>query len=87
TLLMDLVETKVKAIICLGKDNSNLLNAFKNKVEMIFETESMDEAVALGHRIGSMDDTVLLSPACASFDLFENFEERGLKFKESVNKL
>lgn len=87
SLLMDLVESKVKAIICLGKDNTNLLNAFKNKVEMIFETDSMDEAVALGLRIGSKDDTVLLSPACASFDLFENFEERGQKFKESVNKL
>ncbi len=87
TLLMDLVQAKVKAIICLGKDNTNLLNAFKNKVEMIFETESMDEAVSLGLRIGQNDDTVLLSPACASFDLFENFEERGLKFKEAVNNL
>ena len=87
TLLMDLVKNKVKAIICLGKENENILNAFKNCVEVIVETDSMDEAIKLGIHIGKMDDTVLLSPACASFDLFENFEERGNKFKKAVNNL
>jgi UDP-N-acetylmuramoylalanine--D-glutamate ligase len=87
SLLMDLVKNKVKALICLGKDNTNLLNAFKSKVEIIVETESMDEAVKIGLHLGKNDDTVLLSPACASFDLFENFEERGQKFKDAVNNL
>ncbi|MCB2221856.1 MAG: UDP-N-acetylmuramoyl-L-alanine--D-glutamate ligase [Bacteroidetes bacterium] len=87
SLLMDLVKDKVKAIICLGKDNTNLLNAFKNKVEIMVETESMDDAVKIGLHLGKNDDTVLLSPACASFDLFENFEERGQKFKDAVNNL
>jgi len=87
SLLQDLVKKKVKAIICLGKDNANLINAFKNSVETIVETTSMDEAVNLGIHLGKNDDIVLLSPACASFDLFENFEERGDKFREAVNKL
>jgi UDP-N-acetylmuramoylalanine--D-glutamate ligase len=87
SLLQDLVKKKVKAIICLGKDNVNLVNAFKNSVETIVETTSMDEAVNLGIHLGKNDDIVLLSPACASFDLFENFEERGDKFREAVNRL
>jgi UDP-N-acetylmuramoylalanine--D-glutamate ligase len=87
SLLLSLVQKKVKAIICLGKDNRNLINAFKNHVETIVETTSMEEAVNLGIHLGMNDDMVLLSPACASFDLFENFEERGDKFREAVNKL
>ncbi len=87
SLLKDLVKKHVKAIICLGKDNTNIINAFKNDVETIIETTDMDEAVKLGLHFGKMDDVVLLSPACASFDLFENFEERGNKFKQAVNRL
>ena len=87
SLLHDLVKKKVKAIICLGKDNRNLINAFKNNVDTIVETTSMEEAVNLGIHLGRNDDMVLLSPACASFDLFENFEERGDKFRKAVNKL
>lgn len=87
TLLKDLVKEKVKAIICLGKNNENIINAFKKLTDAIYETESMDEAVKIGIHLGNQEDVVLLSPACASFDLFENFEERGDKFKEAVNKL
>lgn len=87
SLLMEMVKKKVKAIICLGKNNDNLINAFKNIVESIAVTESMDEAIKMGNHLGKNDDTVLLSPACASFDLFENYEERGNKFKEAVNNL
>jgi len=87
SLLKDMVKKHVKAIICLGKDNTNIINAFKSDVETIVETTDMDEAVKLGLHFGRMDDVVLLSPACASFDLFENFEERGNKFKQAVNRL
>jgi len=86
-LLKKLVAEKVKAIICLGKDNTKIRKAFEGVVENIVETTSMDEAVKYGSAIGKKEDTVLLSPACASFDLFENFEERGNKFKAAVNKL
>jgi len=87
SLLKDLVRTKVKTIVCLGSNNDNIINAFKDLVDHIYETSSMDEAVNLGNHLAKKDETVLLSPACASFDLFENFEERGIKFKESVNGL
>ncbi|MBN2173240.1 MAG: UDP-N-acetylmuramoyl-L-alanine--D-glutamate ligase [Bacteroidales bacterium] len=87
SILKELVRTKVKAIICLGKDNKKLLNSFKGVVNTIAETTSMDEAVSLGMNFGKKDDVILLSPACASFDLFENYEERGKKFKEAVRKL
>ncbi len=86
-LLKELVSKKVKAIICLGKDNTKLMKAFKGVVEIIVETTSMDEAVKYASSLGKKDDTVLLSPACASFDLFENFEERGKMFKAAVGKL
>jgi UDP-N-acetylmuramoylalanine--D-glutamate ligase len=86
-ILKELVSEKVKAIICLGKDNSKLKKAFEEFAERIVETTSMDEAVKYGSSIGKIDDVVLLSPACASFDLFENFEERGKMFKAAVNKL
>jgi UDP-N-acetylmuramoylalanine--D-glutamate ligase len=87
TKLFSLVKQKVKAIICLGIDNEKLIDAFKDKVEYISETSSAEEAVNLAYYLARKGDTVLLSPACASFDLFENFEERGRKFKEAVNAL
>lgn len=87
TMLMDLVKSKVKAIICLGKDNAHLLNAFTGVADSIIETFNMDVAVRAAMYMGKKGDTVLLSPACASFDLFENYEDRGNQFKESVNKL
>jgi len=83
-LLKALVSKKVKTLICLGKDNSKLKKAFVGVVDTIVETTSMDEAVKYGSSQGKKDDIVLLSPACASFDLFENFEERGKKFKVAV---
>jgi UDP-N-acetylmuramoylalanine--D-glutamate ligase len=86
-LLKDLVSKKVKAIICLGKDNSKLKKAFEKVSETIVETTSMDDAVKYASSIGKKDDVVLLSPACASFDLFENFEERGKMFKAAVGRL
>ena len=85
--LMPLVDEKVKAIICLGKDNSKILEAFDGKVETIVETQSALEAVAWGYRLAKKDETVLLSPACASFDLFESYEERGNEFKQAVRSL
>ncbi|WP_430813033.1 UDP-N-acetylmuramoyl-L-alanine--D-glutamate ligase [Carboxylicivirga sp. RSCT41] len=85
--LMPLVEKKVKALICLGTDNQKLLDAFGNKVSVIKETQSMEDAVNMAYRMGKKNDVVLLSPACASFDLFDNYMQRGDLFKESVRKL
>ena len=85
--LLPLVNEKVKSIICLGVDNSKILNAFGNCVDMIVETQSMEEAVKMAYRMGEKGDTVLLSPACASFDLFENYEDRGRQFKNAVRNL
>jgi len=85
--LFELVEKKVKAIVCLGKDNQRIKDAFEGKVEAIVESETMMEAVKSAYYLGAKEDTVLLSPACASFDLFENYEERGRKFKEAVREL
>ena len=87
SLLTELVKSKVKAIVCLGQKNENIINAFSPVVDKIYETQSMDEAVRLANHRAKKDETVLLSPACASFDLFENFEERGDRFKEAVNRL
>ncbi len=83
-LLEGLVKQKVKSIICLGKDNKKLIKAFENIVDDIVETTSMEDAVQYGNLLASKDEVVLLSPACASFDLYENFEERGDKFKVAV---
>jgi UDP-N-acetylmuramoylalanine--D-glutamate ligase len=85
--LDNLVQNKVKALICLGKDNERLKEAFQSKVETIIETQSMEEAVKTAYYLAQNDDTVLLSPACASFDLFENFEDRGRQFKAAVKRL
>lgn len=87
TQLKKLVGSKVKSIICIGKDNKKLMDAFKDEVEFIVEASNMDEAVKYGLNMASREDTVLLSPACASFDHFENFEERGNQFKKSVARL
>lgn len=87
SLIKDLVKEKVKAIICLGRNNENLIRAFGSSVKDLVETKSMGEAINYAMHFGKNDDTVLLSPACASFDLFENFEERGNMFKEAVNNL
>lgn len=87
TKLFELVRTKVKAIVCLGIDNEKLIDAFKDKVEYISETSSAEEAVNVAYYLARKGDAVLLSPACASFDLFENYEERGRKFKDAVKAL
>jgi UDP-N-acetylmuramoylalanine--D-glutamate ligase len=85
--LTELVSTKVKAIICLGKDNEKIVTAFTGKVDTIVEAGSAREAVNLSYRLATKGDTVLLSPACASFDLFENYEDRGQQFKAAVKAL
>jgi len=85
--LLPLVREKVKAIVCLGIDNKKLLAVFGPVVDIIVETQSIDEAVKIAHKIADKKETVLLSPACASFDLFENYEDRGNQFKQAVQKL
>ena len=85
--LMPLVREKVKAIICLGTDNSKIRDAFGNVVDLMVETFAMEEAVKVAYKIAERGDTVLLSPACASFDLFKNYEDRGNQFKAAIKKL
>jgi len=85
--LLPLVNEKVKAIICLGIDNSKIFEAFGNCVDLMVETESMVEAVKMAYKIAEKGNSVLLSPACASFDLFENYEDRGRQFKDAVRNL
>ncbi len=87
SMLKDLVKEKVKAIICLGADNKKIIKAFGGMVETILEAKSATEAVAQAYKVGKKGDTVLLSPACASFDLFENYEDRGTQFKQAVRAL
>ena len=81
-----LVKEKVKAMVCLGKDNERIKNAFEDVVPLS-ETQDMQEAVKLAYKYGEQGDAVLLAPACASFDLFKNFEDRGKQFKDAVYKL
>ena len=85
--LLPLVREKVKGIVCLGIDNHKLLEVFGPVIDIIVETQSMSEAVKIAHKIAQKDDQVLLSPACASFDLFKNHEDRGDQFKEAVRNL
>lgn len=85
--LRDLVKDKVKAIICLGKENEKIHQAFSDIIETIVDTGSAEEAVKRAYYLGKQGDTVLLSPACASFDLFENYEDRGRQFKTAVRSL
>jgi UDP-N-acetylmuramoylalanine--D-glutamate ligase len=89
SVLFDLVREKVKAIVCLGVDNSKIHAAFEGIVgkENMVDTLSAEEAVQVSSRLASPGDVVLLSPCCASFDLFENYEDRGKKFKDAVRKL
>ena len=86
-MLKDLVKDKVKAIVCLGKNNKRIHEAFEDDVDIIVNTFSADEAVQVAYHLAKKGDTVLLSPACASFDLFTSYEDRGLQFKKAVKEL
>jgi UDP-N-acetylmuramoylalanine--D-glutamate ligase len=86
-MIKDLVKSKVRAIVCLGKDNKRIHAAFEDDVEIIVNTFSASEAVQVAYHIAKKGNTVLLSPACASFDLFENYEDRGNQFKAAVKEL
>lgn len=85
--LMALVNEKVKAIVCLGADNKKIIDAFSPIVDTMIEVTTMEDAVKTAQHIAEKGDTVLLSPACASFDLFENYEDRGRQFKQAVQNL
>ena len=87
TDLLPLVREKVKAIVCLGIDNCKIIETFQNVVDVMVETVGAEEAVKVAYKIADKGDTVLLSPACASFDLFDNYKDRGDKFKEAVRGL
>lgn len=87
TMLIPLVKSKVKAIICLGADNKKIIKSFEKVIDTIIEAKTAKEAVAHSYKLGKKGDTVLLSPACASFDLFENYEDRGEQFKQAVRAL
>jgi UDP-N-acetylmuramoylalanine--D-glutamate ligase len=87
SMLRDLVKDKVKAIVCLGTENEKIHNAFADLVEIIVDAHSSEEAVKRSYKLAKKGDTVLLSPACSSFDLFENYEDRGRQFKRDVKSL
>lgn len=87
SILVPLVREKVKAIVCLGKDNSRIREAFGELTDQIFDADSAEQAVALSSFLASKNEIVLLSPACASFDLFDNYEDRGNQFKQAVKSL
>lgn len=87
TDLLPLVREKVKAIVCLGLDNDKIKNTFSNVIDMIVETAGAEEAVKVSHKLAERGNAVLLSPACASFDLFQNYEDRGRQFKKAVRSL
>ncbi len=85
--LLPLVREKVKAIVCLGLENEKIIQSFSNVVENIIETAGAEEATKVAYKLAHKGDVVLLSPACASFDLFENYEDRGRQFKNAVRSL
>ena len=85
--LLPLVREKVKAIVCLGTDNEKIKKTFGNVIEFIIETAGAEEAVKVAEKLSETGDVVLLSPACASFDLFDNYEDRGRQFKNAVRNL
>lgn len=87
SMLADLIEEKVKAIVCIGKDNSRIYDALEDKAAVIVNSSSMKDAVSIASHIAKKGDTVLLSPACASFDWFKNYEDRGDQFKSAVMEL
>lgn len=87
TMLKELVKNKVRSIVCLGKNNKAIHDAFENDVDLIVNTSSAKDAVQMAYHMAQKGDTVLLSPACASFDLFENYEDRGNQFKKAVKEL
>lgn len=87
TELMELVHEKVKAIICLGIDNKKIIDTFGNVVDIMVEVDNMKDAVNTAKHLAEKGDTVLLAPACASFDLFQNYEDRGTQFKQAVKNL
>jgi UDP-N-acetylmuramoylalanine--D-glutamate ligase len=87
SMLKELVRQKVKAIVCLGKDNKRIHDAFEDETEIIVNTGSASEAAQVAYHLAEKGDTVLLSPACASFDLFKNYEDRGRQFKDAVKEL
>lgn len=87
TELLELVDDKVKAIVCIGQDTKNIHKIFKSHVDNITDANSMNEAVVISYQLADKGDAVLLSPACASFDMFKNYEHRGIEFKKSVRSL
>jgi UDP-N-acetylmuramoylalanine--D-glutamate ligase len=87
SFIKDLVKEKVKAIVCMGKDNRKIHEAFGNDVEIMVNTDNAKDAVQAAFHFAEKGDVVLLSPACASFDLFKNYEDRGKQFKDAVKDL
>jgi UDP-N-acetylmuramoylalanine--D-glutamate ligase len=86
-MLSDLIRSKVRAIVCIGKDTSRIHDALEGEVDVIVNSSSMKEAVEMSSHLAQKGDTVLLSPACASFDWFKNYEDRGDQFKAAVLEL